>query len=83
MNLPLPMIFKDGVLIYLLVALVALKRKKQYEDQLIKVSGMISTIDTQIIALDNAQLNMDVLKTMQQGARVHKQINESMYVIKS
>lgn len=41
---------------------------------------MISTIETQIIALENAQLNMDVLKTMQNGARVHKQINESMYV---
>jgi len=50
-------------------ALHHLKRKKLYEKQIDQIYGKKSNIDLQIMALEGASSNKDVLQAMQSGAR--------------
>ncbi|KAM9860267.1 charged multivesicular body protein 4b [Aulostomus maculatus] len=59
-------------------ALQALKRKKRYEKQLNQIDGTLSTIEFQREALENANTNTEVLKTMSSAAKAMKAAHEHM-----
>ncbi|CAG8467917.1 8321_t:CDS:2 [Paraglomus occultum] len=59
-------------------ALMALKRKKQYMNQIEKISGSRLLIDTQVMAIENANVNLETMKAMQVGAEAMKSIYGSM-----
>ncbi|CAG8510831.1 9780_t:CDS:2 [Funneliformis mosseae] len=46
-------------------ALMALKRKKQYENQIEKISGARITIEAQVMAIENANVNLETIKAME------------------
>ncbi|KAI3402431.2 SNF7 [Candida oxycetoniae] len=53
----------------------ALKRKKGYETNLMKVENQIETLETQLISIEGANLNLETMKAMKQGATAMKQIH--------
>lgn len=61
-----------------LVAIAALKRKKKYEKQLQQIDGTLSTIEMQREALESANTNTAVLKTMKDAADALKQAHNHM-----
>eukprot|EP00696_Hemimastix_kukwesjijk_P002395 gnl/Hemi2/12939_TR4422_c0_g1_i1.p1 gnl/Hemi2/12939_TR4422_c0_g1~~gnl/Hemi2/12939_TR4422_c0_g1_i1.p1 ORF type:complete len:236 (+),score=87.20 gnl/Hemi2/12939_TR4422_c0_g1_i1:136-843(+) len=61
-------------------ALAALKRKKLLEGQIEKIHGARLTIDNQIMALEEAHTNVEVLRSMDQGARAMQQLHGPMTV---
>ncbi|KAG9286770.1 hypothetical protein G9A89_012320 [Geosiphon pyriformis] len=63
-------------------ALLALKRKKQYESQIEKISGARLTIETQVMAIENANVNLETIKAMEKGAEAMKAIHGSMDIDK-
>ncbi|CAG8442762.1 7964_t:CDS:2 [Ambispora gerdemannii] len=63
-------------------ALMALKRKKQYENQIEKISGARLTIETQVMAIENANVNLETIKAMEKGAEAMKTIHGSMDIDK-
>ncbi|XP_078607921.1 charged multivesicular body protein 4c-like isoform X1 [Branchiostoma floridae x Branchiostoma japonicum] len=60
------------------VALQALKRKKRYEKQLTQIDGTLSTIEFQREALENANTNTEVLKTMGYAAKALKAAHQHL-----
>ncbi|KAJ1952185.1 ESCRT-III subunit protein snf7, partial [Dispira parvispora] len=50
------------------VALAALKRKKQFEDQIEKISGARVTLETQVMAIESANINLETMNAMRTGA---------------
>lgn len=60
------------------VAIAALKRKKKYEKQLQQIDGTLSTIEMQREALESANTNTAVLKTMKDAADALKQAHNHM-----
>ncbi|CAG8563424.1 14006_t:CDS:2 [Funneliformis caledonium] len=59
-------------------ALMALKRKKQYENQIEKISGARITIEAQVMAIENANVNLETIKAMEKGAEAMKAIHNNM-----
>ncbi|KAF9175821.1 Charged multivesicular body protein 4b [Mortierella sp. AD011] len=59
-------------------ALMALKRKKQYEGQIEKISGSRLTIETQVMAIENANVNLETMKALRAGAAAMKGIHGAM-----
>jgi charged multivesicular body protein 4 len=59
---------------------MALKRKKQLENQIEKISGARITIEAQVMAIENANVSLETLKAMEKGAEAMKAIHGSMYV---
>jgi hypothetical protein len=55
-----------------IVALQALKRKKRYEQQLNQIDGTLTTLEYQREALENANTNTEVLKSMAFAAKAFK-----------
>mgnify|MGYP001030246134 CR=1 FL=1 len=53
----------------------ALKRKKQYEANLLKVENQIETLENQLYSIEGANLNLETMKAMKQGAQAMKQIH--------
>ncbi|ODV80799.1 vacuolar sorting protein SNF7 [Suhomyces tanzawaensis NRRL Y-17324] len=53
----------------------ALKRKKGYETNLVKVENQIESLETQLTAIEGANLNLETMKAMKQGASAMKQIH--------
>lgn len=62
------------------VALNALKRKKRLEKQLTQIDGTLSTIEFQREALENANTNTEVLKTMGYAAKALKSAHQQLDV---
>jgi len=62
------------------LALHALKRKKQYEKQLQHIDGVLSTIEFQREALENASTNAEVLQVMGSAAKALKSAHNDMDV---
>ncbi|KAK0393617.1 hypothetical protein QR680_000310 [Steinernema hermaphroditum] len=62
------------------LALHALKRKKQYEKQLNHIDGVLTTIEFQREALENASTNAEVLQVMGAAARAMKTAHNEMDV---
>lgn len=53
-------------------ALFALKRKKMYEAEVAKLQGARITLDSQILALESAAVNIETFKAMKSGANAMK-----------
>lgn len=53
-------------------ALFALKRKKMYESEIAKLQGARITLDSQILALESAAVNIETFKAMKSGATAMK-----------
>jgi charged multivesicular body protein 4 len=53
----------------------ALKKKKGYETNLIKIENQIESLETQLTAIEGANLNLETMKAMKQGASAMKQIH--------
>lgn len=53
-------------------ALFALKRKKMYEAEVSKLQGARITLDSQILALESAAVNIETFKAMKSGANAMK-----------
>lgn len=60
---------------------MALKRKKAYEDQIGKISGSRLTLETQVMAIENANVNLETMNAMSAGAAAMKQIHGKLYVL--
>lgn len=58
---------------------MALKRKKQYDNQIEKIGGARITIEAQVMAIENANVNLETIKAMEQGAEAMRAIHGSMY----
>ncbi|KAI8919076.1 hypothetical protein PhCBS80983_g04656 [Powellomyces hirtus] len=57
------------------VALMALKRKKAYEEQISKIMGSRMTLEQQVMAIENANVNLETMNAMKAGAEAMKQIH--------
>lgn len=66
------------LIIYWLAALMALKRKKTYEANIEKINGARMTIETQMMAIENANVNLETMGAMRAGAEAMKNIHGSM-----
>ncbi|PHZ14516.1 ESCRT-III subunit protein snf7 [Rhizopus azygosporus] len=64
------------------VALMALKRKKAYEGNIEKINGARMTIETQMMAIENANVNLETMSAMRAGAEAMKNIHGSMDIDK-
>lgn len=63
-------------------AMMALKRKKMYEDQLTKMYNTRVTIENQKMALENANFNKELMNAMAQGAQALQSVNNDMSIDK-
>jgi charged multivesicular body protein 4 len=61
-------------------ALAALKRRKAYEAQCEKINGAMTTIETQVMTLENANVSMQAIGAMQEGAKAMKGIHKEMNI---
>ena len=62
------------------VALMALKRKRALEDQINKIMGSRMTLETQVMAIENANINLETMNAMKAGADAMKNIHGSLYI---
>lgn len=58
---------------------MALKRKKQYEADLEKLHGTMGTLETQMMTIENANVNLEALHVMRAGSAAMKSIHGTMY----
>lgn len=68
-------IARKNILTNKIVAKNALKRKKGYEVNLMKIENQIDSLETQLTAIEGANLNLETMKAMKQGAQAMKQIH--------
>jgi charged multivesicular body protein 4 len=68
-------IARKNILTNKAVAKNALKRKKGYEANLLKIENQIDSLETQLTAIEGANLNLETMKAMKQGALAMKQIH--------
>ncbi|KAJ6249732.1 charged multivesicular body protein 4c [Anaeramoeba flamelloides] len=61
-------------------AIMALKRKKNYEQQIAKASNTRFSIEKQISMLEGASMNFEIMKSMKQGAQAMKNIQNEMSI---
>ena len=61
---------------------MALKRKKQYESQIDRIANTRMTLETQVLAIENANVNLETLTAMKQGAEAMKTIHKGMTIEK-
>ncbi|KAJ3120961.1 CCA tRNA nucleotidyltransferase, mitochondrial [Physocladia obscura] len=57
------------------LALMALKRKKVYETQVDKIMGSRMTLETQMIAIESANVNLETMSAMKAGAEAMKALH--------
>ncbi|KAI7832888.1 Snf7-domain-containing protein [Kickxella alabastrina] len=63
-------------------ALAALKRKRLLESQIDKISGSRMTLETQVMAIEAANVNLETMKAMQKGAEAMKGIHKDLDIDK-
>ena len=63
-------------------AVACLKRKKMYVDQQSKIAGAREKIEMQMMAIESADMNMQVLDTLQEGSEAMKEMHRGMSVEK-
>lgn len=61
-------------------ALIAIKRKKIYENQIDKLQGARMTIETQVLTIEGAHVSLEAMSAMRQGANALKAIHRNMSV---
>ncbi|KAI9595130.1 Snf7 family [Syncephalis fuscata] len=59
-------------------ALMALKRKKKYEEQIEQTTGARMTLETQAMAIEGANINLEAINAMKVGAKAIRDIHGSM-----
>lgn len=64
---------------FTLAAMMCLKRKKTYEGQIDKIAGARMTIDTQVSAIEGANVSLEAMNVMRMGAQTMKDIHKNMY----
>lgn len=64
------------------LALQALKRKKNYEQQILHIDGVLNTIQNQKSSLENASMNSGVLTVMGDAAKALKSAHNKMDIDK-
>lgn len=64
----------------MVAAMAALQRKKLLEKDLDKWTQTKNTIEQQVFALENANINLETMKAMKAGADAMKGIHGSLYV---
>ncbi|KAJ1567590.1 ESCRT-III subunit protein snf7, partial [Nowakowskiella sp. JEL0078] len=57
------------------IALAALKKKRMLQDRLDKLMGTKTTIDMQLMAIENANFNLETMKAMSAGAAAMKEMH--------
>jgi len=62
------------------VALAALRQKKLYEGELEQLSGRRLTLETQVNAIESANMNLETMNAMREGARVLKGIHGNLNI---
>jgi charged multivesicular body protein 4A/B len=62
----------------MLVAKMALKRKRAYTVQIEKLQGAKTTLETQIMAIESATTNSVILGSMREGAGALQYLNRNM-----
>lgn len=60
----------------------ALKKKKKLESDLLKIGNQIESLETQLNAIESANLNLETMKAMKQGAKAIKQIHSDFDIDK-
>eukprot|EP00753_Platysulcus_tardus_P008101 PLAT15622.1.p1 GENE.PLAT15622.1~~PLAT15622.1.p1 ORF type:complete len:246 (+),score=138.66 PLAT15622.1:47-739(+) len=63
-------------------AIFCLKRKKMYEAEIEKIGGARMTLESQIMSLESATVNMETFKAMRAGAAAMKDVHGKMTVDK-
>ena len=63
-------------------ALMALKRRKQYEIQQENIRGARFNLETQIMTIENAHINLETLQAMQAGSTAMKSIHGELDIDK-
>ncbi|CAE6333668.1 unnamed protein product [Rhizoctonia solani] len=61
-------------------ATAALRRKKTYETELEKLYGQRMTLETQLNAIENANLNAETMAAMKQGAQALRDIHGNLTI---
>jgi charged multivesicular body protein 4 len=59
-------------------AMFALKRKKMFEAEVSKLQGAKITLESQVMALESAAVNVDTLKVMKQATDTMKATRQNM-----
>lgn len=78
--LVLIIVFTDDA--FSIVALMALKRKKMYEQQREHSRGARFNLETQLLAIENANMNMETLRAMKAGSATMKSLHGEMNIDK-
>lgn len=65
----------------LIVAILALKKKHSLEAELEKISGTITTLESQVMTIENAHINLEVMQVMKAGSEAMRSIHGAMYFI--
>lgn len=60
---------------------MALKRKKMYESQREHTRGARFNLETQILTIENANINLETLSAMKVGSATMKSIHGEMYIV--
>lgn len=63
--------------------MAALRQKKAHENELDRIAGTRLTLETQVNAIESANLNAETMLAMKQGADALKGIHSSLYVLPS
>jgi charged multivesicular body protein 4 len=61
-------------------AQAALRQKKAYENELDRIAGTRMTLDTQVNAIESANMNLETMTAMRRGADALRNIHGSLYV---
>lgn len=56
----------------------ALKKKKVYEGQLVKLDAQIDSLEQQLFSIESANMNLETMRAMKQGARAMKAMHAGM-----
>ncbi|QHS74771.1 ESCRT-III subunit protein SNF7 [Saccharomyces paradoxus] len=60
----------------------ALKKKKIYEQNLSKVEGTMESMEQQLFSIESANLNLETMRAMQEGAKAMKSIHNGLDIDK-
>ncbi|KAN0035127.1 hypothetical protein ACTA71_004386 [Dictyostelium dimigraforme] len=63
-------------------ALLCLKKRNSYQNEVTKLQGSFETLNSQITALENAKMNMEILSSMRDGARSLKELHGHLTIDK-
>ncbi|KAI3614620.1 hypothetical protein CBS9595_003891 [Malassezia furfur] len=63
-------------------AQAALRQKKLYETELDRLAGNRMTLETQVNAIENANMNLETMRAMQRGSAALKHIHQNMDIDK-